>query len=116
MTPADLKGVTSDELVVLEQVFNLNVNVYDLQKTEAGKVNVELVRRSPYKYDDTMNVNLYEQHFSYIKDLRSYVRATCVRNVTGCGSMLGCCTDIDGTIPEMLSTIIMVACTIQQRP
>ena len=75
MTPAGFKGVTLDDLVVLEQVFSLNVYVYDLQKTEAGKVNVELVRRSPYKYDDTMNLNLYEQHFIYIKDLRSYSRS-----------------------------------------
>ena len=47
MTPADFKGVTLDDLVVLEQVFSLNVYVYDLQETEADKVNVELVRRSP---------------------------------------------------------------------
>ena len=53
MTSADFKGVTLDYLVVLEQVFSLNVYVYDLQETETGKVNVELVRRSPYKYDDT---------------------------------------------------------------
>jgi hypothetical protein len=31
MTPADLKGMTLDDLVVLEQVFILNVYVYDLQ-------------------------------------------------------------------------------------
>ena len=72
MTPADFKGVTLDDLVELEQVFSLNVYVYDLQETEAGDIAARLVRRSPYKYDDTMNLNLYEQHFSYIKDLRSY--------------------------------------------
>jgi hypothetical protein len=60
------------QLVVLEQVFSLNVYVYDLLETEAGNIAARLVRRSPYKYDDTMNLNLYEQHFSYIKDLRSY--------------------------------------------
>jgi hypothetical protein len=32
MTPADFKGVTLDDLVVLEQVFSLNVYVYELQK------------------------------------------------------------------------------------
>ena len=36
MSPADFKGVTLDDLVVLEQLFNLNVYVYDLQETEAG--------------------------------------------------------------------------------
>jgi hypothetical protein len=42
------------------------------RQLEAGDIAARLVRRSPYKYDDTMNLNLYEQHFSYIKDLRSY--------------------------------------------
>jgi hypothetical protein len=92
MTPADFKGVTLDCFVVLEQVFSLNVYVYDLQETETGKVNVELVRRSPYKYDDTMNMSLCEQHFSYIKDLRSYSRSYTCRN---CGKLWNtplCCT------------------------
>ena len=44
MTPADFKGLTLDDLMALEQVFSLNVYVYDLQETEA-----RLVRRSPYK-------------------------------------------------------------------
>jgi hypothetical protein len=38
MTPADFKGVTLDDLVVLEQLFSLNVHVYDLQETEAGDI------------------------------------------------------------------------------
>jgi hypothetical protein len=47
-------------------VCSLNVYVYDLLETEAGDIAARLVRRSPYKYDDTMNLNLYEQHFSYM--------------------------------------------------
>jgi hypothetical protein len=43
MTPIDFKGVTLDDLVVLEQVFRLNVYVYDLQKTEAGDITARLV-------------------------------------------------------------------------
>jgi hypothetical protein len=38
MTPGDFKGVTLDDLVILQQVFSLNAYVYDLQKTEAGSV------------------------------------------------------------------------------
>jgi hypothetical protein len=45
MTPVDFKGVTLDDLVVLEQVFSLNVYVYDLQETEAGGIAARLVRR-----------------------------------------------------------------------
>jgi hypothetical protein len=42
MTPADFTGVTLDDLVVLEQVFNLNVYVYDLQETKAGDITARL--------------------------------------------------------------------------
>jgi hypothetical protein len=52
---------------LLERLFNFNVFVYELKETEEGKVNAELVRRSPYKFDDTMNLNLYMDHFSYTK-------------------------------------------------
>ena len=45
MTPTDFKGVTLDDVVVLEQVFSLNVYVYDLQETEAGDIAARLVRR-----------------------------------------------------------------------
>jgi hypothetical protein len=60
MTPADFKGVTLDHVVVLEQLFSLDVYVYDL------------VRRSPYSYQETMNLNLYEQSFSYVSDMEKY--------------------------------------------
>jgi hypothetical protein len=43
MTSADFKGVTLDDLVVLGQIFRLNVYVYDLQKTEAGDITARLV-------------------------------------------------------------------------
>jgi hypothetical protein len=56
ITPADFKGVTLDDLVVLEHVFRLNVYVYDLQKTEAGGITTRFVRRSPYSFEDTMNL------------------------------------------------------------
>jgi hypothetical protein len=48
------------------------VYVYDLQETEAGDIAARLVRRSSYKYDDTMNLNLYEQHFSYVSNMEKY--------------------------------------------
>jgi hypothetical protein len=35
--------VTLDHLVVLEQLFSLNVYVYDLQETEAGDIAARLV-------------------------------------------------------------------------
>jgi hypothetical protein len=50
MTPADFKGVTLDDLVVLEQLLSLNMYVYDLQETEAGDIAARLVQRSPVEY------------------------------------------------------------------
>jgi hypothetical protein len=90
--------------------------VYDLQETEAGDIASRLVRRSPYKYDDTMNWTCTNSTSATWVIWRSTVTSTCVRNVTGCGNMLGCCTDMNGPVPEMLSTSILVVCTIQQRP
>jgi hypothetical protein len=43
--------------------------VYDIQETEAGDIAARLVQRSPYRYQDTMNLNLYEDHFSYVSDM-----------------------------------------------
>jgi hypothetical protein len=42
--------------------FSLHVYVYDLQETEVGDIAARLVRRYPYSYQETMNLNLYEQH------------------------------------------------------
>ena len=85
---ADFKGVTLDDLVVLEQVFSLNVYVYDLQETEAGNIAARIVRRSPYSYQETMNFNLYESTSATSVIWRSTATVSCVRNVTGCGNML----------------------------
>jgi hypothetical protein len=72
MASKDFQGVCLDDLMVLEQLFSLNVYVYDLQETEAGDIAARLVRRSPYSYQETMNLNLYEDHFSYVSDMEKY--------------------------------------------
>jgi hypothetical protein len=46
--------------------------VYDLQETEAGDIAARMVRRSHYSYQETMNLNLYEDHFSYVNDMEKY--------------------------------------------
>ena len=50
----------------------MNVVVYKLDEITDGKTTGELVRRSPCQYIETMYLNLYEAHFSYIKDIRMY--------------------------------------------
>ena len=61
------EGVVIDELIKVESVFEVNIVVYNLREESA-----QLVRRSLGKHDNTMYLNLYEAHFSYIKDIRMY--------------------------------------------
>ena len=68
----DFDGVTTDALSKIEATFKVNVVVYTLDEITDGKTTGELVRRSPCQYIETMYLNLYETHFSYIKDIRMY--------------------------------------------
>ena len=61
------EGVVIDLLPKVESVFEVNIVVYNLREESA-----QLVRRSLGKHDNTMYVNLYEPHFSYIQDMKSY--------------------------------------------
>ena len=61
------EGVVIDELHNVESMFEVNIVVYNL-----GAESAQLVRRSLGKHDNTMYVNLYEPHFSYIQDMKSY--------------------------------------------
>ena len=65
-------GVTLDELDKVETTFKTNVFVYKLVEIADGKTTAELVCRSMGHYTETMYLNLYEAHFSYIKDIRMY--------------------------------------------
>ena len=48
MASNDLQGVYLDDLMVSEQLFSLNVYVYDLQGMEEGDITARLGRCSPY--------------------------------------------------------------------
>ena len=68
----DFAGVTIEDVHEVETKFKTNVVIYQLVKTPDGKTVAELVRRSPAQYPETMYLNVYEAHFSYIKDIRMY--------------------------------------------
>ena len=68
----DFTGMTIDDLSKIEATFGVNVVVYQLVEIDNGKTTGELVRRSPAQYQETMYFNVYETHFSYIKDIRMY--------------------------------------------
>ena len=61
------EGVVIDELHNVESMFEVNIVVYNL-----GAESAQLVRRSLGKHDNTMYVNLYDTHFSYIQDIGKY--------------------------------------------
>ena len=68
----DFAGVTIDDLSKIEATFGVNVVVYKLDEITDGTTVGELVRRSPCQYIETMYLNLYETHFSYIRDIKAY--------------------------------------------
>ena len=76
----EFEGVTIDDLQKVENVFGVNIVVYEL-----GEVSAQLVRRSLRKHADTMYVNLHETHFSYIRDIKAYTKSYRCRK---CGDSL----------------------------
>ena len=71
------KGVKLSELKQVEDEFKLNIQVYKLEQKRGHRrgekqVAAKLVRRSLMTYEDTMCLNLYKKHFSYIRDLPKY--------------------------------------------
>ena len=68
----DFAGVTIDDLSKIEATFGVNVVVYKLDEITDGTTVGELVRRSLCQFTDTMTLNLYETHFSYIRDINMY--------------------------------------------
>ena len=75
------KGIKLEELSELEKLFEVNIVVYSLQREEkeeeVGKpeVTAHLIQRSHRHYSSTMNLNLYKNHFSYIKNVNRYSKS-----------------------------------------
>ena len=71
------------ELDEMEKLFEVNIQVYSLAPTQSysedenneantPETTATLLRREHRHYSSTMYLNLYENHFSYIKDLARY--------------------------------------------
>ena len=80
-------GVKLSELNKLEKLYDVNIQVYSLAPTHnhgeeddqenAPDIAATLCRRSHRDYDSTLYLNLYENHFSYIKDLARCSKSFC---------------------------------------
>ncbi|KAK3107900.1 hypothetical protein FSP39_024735 [Pinctada imbricata] len=58
----DFEGLDIEDIHQFERCFEVNVNIFSLQENES----VLPVRRSHCHYTNTMNLNLFENHLSYI--------------------------------------------------
>ena len=85
-------GVKLKELIDLEQLYEVNIFVYSLEPTKpdgeegeediekeeedfAPEITAQLIHRSLCHYPSTLYLNLYQNHFSYIKDLKKYAKS-----------------------------------------
>ena len=81
-------GVKISELYELEKLFEVNIQVYSLAPTQTNgededneentpEIAATLLRRSHRHFSSTLHLNLYENRFSYIKDLARYSKSFC---------------------------------------
>ena len=108
--PKHFTGVTLAELPDIEKKFEVNINVYELaeeevtpqenpeenpeekadgteaESQESGqrRVVAKVVQRSHRRYTETMNLNIYQDHFSYIRDMDAYCKSYACRK---CGKL-----------------------------
>ena len=67
LDPKTFKGVELSQLVYFEKCFQINVNVFRLQEDQSALP----VYKSRCHFKDTMHLNLFDKHLSYISNLQS---------------------------------------------
>lgn len=103
------------ELDEIEKLYEVNIQVYSLSLTQTHgeegdepenrpNIAATLLRRSHRHYTSTLYLNLYENHFSYIKDLARYSKSFCCSR---CGNYWKRASNLrqhektcDGTVPR----------------
>ena len=73
--PLQFEGVDLLDLPLYEKKLELNINVFKLEKNEKGDIMAEVVQRTHRQYTDTMNLNLFNDHFSLIVNLDQYCKS-----------------------------------------
>ncbi|KAJ8019109.1 hypothetical protein HOLleu_42521 [Holothuria leucospilota] len=84
------KGVSFQELGEVEKCFPCNIYVYELEpnvshdgdegQALSSQTVAILLRRSPCRFQDSMYLNYYDGHLSYIKDMNYYAHTfSCTR-------------------------------------
>ena len=76
--PSNFQGITLHDLVQIENCFSFNVYVYALEWKEQAVA--KIVQRSRHLFSSTINLNLHENHFIYVKSMQMYTgRFVCPR-------------------------------------
>ncbi len=68
--PECFEGIYFSDLLNFEQCFEVNVHVYELGEDGVAHP----IFKSPDRYDETMYVNNFSNHLSYITDFRKYAK------------------------------------------
>ena len=71
--PSNFEGVSLHDLLFVEDLFEINVLVYELAEFENDPV-CHLIQNSRKIYPKTMKLNLFENHFSYIFHFEKYCK------------------------------------------
>ena len=67
---SSFRGISFEDLPEFEECFKLNVMVYCLAENNQAAS----LYRSPSLYQDTLHLNLFDQHFSYIQNINGYCK------------------------------------------
>ena len=76
----NFEGVSMEQLAQFEKCFEINVNIYQLQEDGSALS----IYKSRCHFPDTMHLNMYEHHLSYITNFKAYATkyqcGTCERH------------------------------------
>ena len=68
ITAKEYPGIPQHEIHHLEKCFGLNINIFEMKENGI----VLPVRKSLSHYKETLNMNLYKDHLSYIANMKTY--------------------------------------------
>ena len=71
--PSSFEGVSLHDIILVEDLFEINVLVYELAERENDTV-CRFMQNSRKIYPKTMKLNLFENHFSYIFHFEKYCK------------------------------------------
>ena len=71
----EFTGFKLSHLYNVEKIVHTNIYVYELINDKDNPLLCHLVRRSFCKYPDTLHLNLYKTHFSYIHNINIYTHS-----------------------------------------